>query len=121
MNDTKGLICIVDDRDDTRDEICLLLESYGWLTTSHASTQGFIEDLDNKQHPDALIFDLDMLDKNRAEIQKTVNDLNKTIPIIMLTVDIDSQLAKQAASIGETVLQKPVNAKELIRVIESLV
>ena len=121
MQTNKGLICIVDDHDDTRDSIGLILESYGWTTQAYTSARGFLEALDESQLPDALILDLDMSEKNSADIQESVRNLKENIPIIMLTVDTNYLRAKQATDKGATVLQKPVKAQDLISVIESLI
>ena len=117
----KRVISIVDDHDDTRDAINLLLESYGWTTNPYASAKEFLEELDEKQLPDILIFDLDMRDGNSSDHLWIVNHLNNTIPIVMLTVDIAYPHAQKAADNGATVLQKPVMAKNLIKAIESLI
>lgn len=61
-----------------------------------------------------------MLESNSVEIQKVVSNLNKNIPIIMLTVDIDFPHAKKATNNGATVLQKPASGQEIISAIESL-
>ncbi len=49
----------------------------------------FFQEPNEKQIPDVLLFDLDMIEKNSVEIQKATSLLNQNVPIIMLIVDTD--------------------------------
>ena len=114
------LITIVDDDEDVRDAIALLIKLYEWDVMDYDSSSAFLTDLMDGHCPDCAIIDLHMPEMNGVEIMETLSCQKLEIPIIILSVLEDHALVNDANNLGATVLQKPNIAEDLIETIHDI-
>jgi FixJ family two-component response regulator len=111
-------IAIIDDDDAVRDSTRSLLECYDYAVREHPSAEDFLNQ--SRGEVDCLLVDhhmsgttgLDLLERLRAE-----GDLT---PALMLTGRADPNLEKRVKNVGVKLLQKPVKAEHLVRLIEEV-
>ena len=73
-------------------------------------------------HPDLILLDILMPEKDGLQVLKELNDAGNTIPVVMLTSDVQDSTRAECLSLGaRAFLNKPVKADELIPVITSLI
>lgn len=120
MSGEKHVICIIDGKYDFRDSISLMLRSFGWTVYTYASLHIFKQDFNIKQPPNAFIVDLDSNEEICIELQDLLNNLYKNTPIIAFTSNKESEHAKQADMKGAMVIQKPLKAQALVKILNSL-
>jgi len=72
--------------------------------------------------PDLILLDILMPEKDGIQVLKELHNSNNTIPIIMLTSDVQDSTREECLSLGaQVVLNKPVKSEELLPVITSLI
>lgn len=71
--------------------------------------------------PDLILLDILMPEKDGIQVLKDLHDANNTIPVIMLTSDVQDSTRDECLSLGaRAFLNKPVKSDELLPVINSL-
>lgn len=111
------LITIVDDDEDVRGAIALLMKLYEWDVTEYDSSSAFLTDIMDGHRPDCAVIDLHMPEMNGVEIMESLSCQKLEIPIIILSVFEDDPLVNDANDLGAAVLQKPNIAEKLIETI----
>lgn len=73
-------------------------------------------------HPDLILLDILMPDKDGLQVLKELHESGNTIPVVMLTSDVQDSTRAECLTLGaRAFLNKPVKAEELIPVINSLI
>ena len=107
-------VCIVDDDDDARFGVKLLLETAGYLVEDFDSAASFLEKF-TPGVPTCLILDLHMPAVNGLELQEKLAEMEVTPPIIFLTGHGSVPSAVQALKSGAVdFLQKPIGDDNLL-------
>lgn len=111
------LIRIVDDNKMHLDAIKFALEADDWIVETYLSAEQFLNELDFSIRG-CIILDIKMPTLSGPQVQEELNEYNTLLPIIFLSGHGDMDTAIHAFRRGAfDFLQKPVDVKELIKVI----
>ena len=111
----RELVVIVDDDPAVREALGMLLKASGYRTRLFSSATELLES-DMSEEPDCLILDLRMPELDGLELQRRLNQLWATVPVIFLSAHGDISSAVRAMRDGAvTFLQKPVDRDVLLR------
>jgi len=112
MNDD-SLIFVVDDDDDVRDSIRVLLKSAGYTVQDFGSAKSFLADRAGTGH--CLIADIRMPEMDGLELQREVINRKLGLPIIIITGHGDVPLAVRAMKAGAVdFIEKPFDDETLL-------
>ncbi|MBK5940860.1 response regulator transcription factor [Halochromatium roseum] len=107
-------VFIVDDDDEVRAAIALLMESVGLDVRSYDSAQAFLEDFD-PQRPGCLVLDVRMRGMSGLELQSHLAQQPLYPPIVIITGHGDVPMAVRAVQAGAIdFLEKPFNDQALL-------
>jgi FixJ family two-component response regulator len=110
----EATVFVVDDDDAVRDSVMLLLRSMGLATEGYADGQAFLDAVDTKR-AGCIVLDVRMPGMSGMDLQKKLNDLGSTLPIIFVTGHGDVPMAVEAMRAGaEEFLQKPFRDQDLL-------
>lgn len=115
-------ILIVEDDNDSRNVLQVLLQRLGALVEAASSAKEALERL-SRRRPDVLVSDIGMPDEDGYSLIRRVRQLgdNRRLPAIALTAYARKQDAEAAVSAGyDRHLAKPVAPAELVRAIKSV-
>src|SRR5215813_15196727 len=123
MNDNKKtnlkpLIAVVDDDSSLRESTQLLLRSAGYRAEVFASAQEFL-DSPQIEETACLILDVRMPGMDGLELQRSLNEAQKQIPIIFITAhatENEEKCARQAGAVD--FLRKPMYDVKLLSAIQ---
>ena len=114
MNESKQTVFVVDDDEEVRDSLSLLLESVGLAVASHASAHEFLDAYD-PDRSGCLVLDVRMPGMSGVELLDRLNELHSILPVIIITGHGDVPMAVKAMKAGAVdFLQKPFNEQELL-------
>lgn len=108
-------VFIVDDEEDIRDSLQLLIESVGLVAETYDSAQTYLDNFDATR-PGCLILDVRMKGMSGLSLQEHLNE-NEPLhpPIIIITGHGDVQMAVRAVKSGASeFLEKPFNEQQLL-------
>lgn len=113
-------ICIVDDDDDVRSSLENYLRSAGIEVRSFDSAEGFLASRE-RLHADCLITDLHMPGMDGMALQRELNRVGRSFPVIVLTAFPTAAAQEQSASLGAVAfLTKPVDPDVLLDRVEEI-
>ncbi|HEX2243210.1 MAG TPA: response regulator [Gammaproteobacteria bacterium] len=111
-------VFIVDDDDDVRDALNLLMKSIGLPSKEYASARSFLEDFDGER-PGCLVLDIRMPDMTGLELQRELLQRKAHIPIVFITGHADVPMAVETMKGGAVdFIQKPFRDQDLIDCIQ---
>jgi two-component system response regulator FixJ len=111
---TLATVFIVDDDEDVRRSISLLVRSVGLADEPYASAQDFLDGFDS-QKAGCLVLDIRMPGMSGLELQRLSNSERVLPPIIFVSAHGDIPLAIQALRAGAVdFLQKPFSPQTLL-------
>ena len=114
MADPDQAVFVVDDDDEVRDSLSVLLESVGLSVESFGSAQQFL-DVYDPERPGCLILDIRMPGMSGIELQSRLSEKRAILPVIVITGHGDVSLAVQAMKGGAVdFLQKPFDEQALL-------
>lgn len=118
-------ILIVDDNDDFRDMLSLVLEKENY-SVSQAANGSHALDILNQERPDLIIMDLMMPDKSGWDVTKEIKKKKKfcNIPVIILSIvkkDDPQVAAKDYDAKAEVHIEKPFDRDVLLNTIKNLI
>ena len=111
---TQAIISIIDDEQQVRDAIMLLLDSVGLTSRGYESATAFLEDYDPVQ-PGCVITDVRMPGISGLELQKKLAEYSYSPPLIIITGHGDVAMAVDAMQEGAMdFIEKPFNDQRLL-------
>ena len=111
----QGSVCIriVDDDEDVRQSLSMMLRYRGWQVKTYPGAQEFLAQ-DDLTTPGCLILDVQMPETDGLKLQALLNKRGSDIPIIFLTAHGDIAMAVAAMQKGAAhFLQKTASAEEI--------
>lgn len=114
-------ILIIDDSLFQRRVVSAPLKANGFIVEEAVNGREGLEKI-IEEKPDLVLLDILMPEKDGIQVLKELRDANSTIPVIMLTSDVQDSTKAECLSLGaRAFLNKPVKAEELLPVIASLI
>lgn len=108
------LVHIVDDDEAVRDSLLELLDSVGMKAIGLNSADAFLQHV-NTDIAGCLVLDIRMPGMSGLDLQKKLNDMGSTLPVIFITGHADVPMAVEALKLGAVeFIQKPFREQELI-------
>lgn len=117
QGDNPATIFIVDDDDAVRAALRLLIRSFGWHAIAYPSGKALLDALPILA-ADCILLDLDMPQMRGSEVQVALAARKIKVPIIIVTGRDDALLPITRLRDVVGVLHKPVQDRELKRLIE---
>ncbi|MBF0263942.1 MAG: response regulator transcription factor [Gammaproteobacteria bacterium] len=115
MNDE--VVCVIDDDDDVRTALQLLLESVGLTVKNFSSAIEYLEQFDATL-PGCLIVDIRMPGMSGLELQQKLVQEKLHPPIIIITGHGDISIAVKAVKAGAVdFIEKPFNNQNMLDVV----
>ena len=118
MNERDATVCIVDDDSSVRRGLERLLRSAGYRVETFASACAFLErgDLDGLG---CLVVDVRMPGESGLDLQQTLADQGRAIPMIFITGHGDISMAVRAMKMGAVdFLTKPFDDQVLLDAVQ---
>ena len=116
--DSASIVAVVDDDDEVRDVLQVLLESAGHSVETFRSGQDFLTNA-RLETIACLVVDQRMPEMSGVGLISAVAQRGVTIPSLLITGAPDPEIARAAATLGAmTVLEKPLSSQELLRFVE---
>jgi FixJ family two-component response regulator len=110
---------VVDDDPSFRRAIQRHLELAGSQVEIYPSAQRFLDQRPDESQPGCILLDARLPGLSGPELQRRLNDLGSTFPIVFITGHADISTTVQALKAGaENFLTKPVQSDELVGAIE---
>ena len=106
-------VFVVDDDEDARDSVCVLVRSMGIRAEPFASAEEFLACY-VEGRPGCLVTDVRMLGMSGIELQEKLIERNISLPVIVLTAYARTRVTVRAMAAGAvTLLEKPYDEEEL--------
>lgn len=116
-----ALIRIVDDEDDVREALAMMLRIEGWNAKTYPNARAFLVE-DDPSRPGCLVLDVRMPAMTGLELQREMAERGIALPIIFLTGYADIDVAVSSLKEGAVdFLIKPVDDEKLLESIASAV
>src|SRR2546430_10560963 len=84
MSKRKGVVLIIDDEEEIRESIEMLLTSEGLSTDTAADGEAGLKKIEDNLY-DAVLLDLMLPGKSGMEIQKDIKRIDPTLPVVIIT------------------------------------
>ena len=111
-------VFIIDDDEEIRQSIALLLKSAGYKTESFSGTEQFLE-TENHNITGCILLDVFLEGKTGLELQADIETKFENLPIIFISGQGNIPMSVEAMKKGAiNFLQKPIDDKELLKAIE---
>lgn len=118
------LVHIVDDEEDMRESLRMLLESVGIDAVGHPSVDQFLTAYEingDSERPGCLLLDVRMPGMSGMALLERLHEQRARLPVIMLTGHGDISMAVNAMKLGAAdFVTKPVNHQQLIERIQEV-
>ena len=116
MSKAKPRVLVVDDEEEIRDSLELLLTSEGVLADTVANGEEGIERIESNLY-DLVLLDLMLPGRSGLEIQKEVQTIDPTLPVVIITAMADIETAVAAIRSGAyDYITKPWNNEKLMAI-----
>jgi FixJ family two-component response regulator len=113
--DDASIVAVIDDDDEVRDVLRVLLESAGHSVETYKSGGDFLANA-RLDEIACLVVDQRMPEMSGVTVISTLATRGITIPSLLITGAHDAEIARQAETLGAmTVLEKPLSSQELLR------
>ena len=110
-----SIVAIVDDDDEVRDVLRVLLESAGHSVETYKSGGDFLGNA-RLDEIACLVVDQRMPEMSGITLISTIAKRGLAIPSLLITGAHDAEIAREAEMLGAmTVLEKPLSSQELLR------
>ena len=113
-----GFVHIVDDDTSFRTALERRLKLAGYCVATYASALELLDRLPDNDAPGCILLDVRIPGMSGPELQRRLNELRSTLPIVFLTGHADTATTVQAIKAGaEDFLTKPIASEQLIEAI----
>ncbi len=107
-------VYIIDDAEEVREALALLMESVGIEVELYASAEEFLEG-DHQKREGCILLDVRMPGMSGMELQKKLNEYPCSPPVIIISGHGDIPMAVRAVQAGAVnFVEKPFNEQELL-------
>src|SRR5438270_2001896 len=121
MSRRKGVVLIIDDEEEIRESIELLLNSEGLSTATAASGEEGLKKIEENSY-DAVLLDLMLPGKSGIDVQKDIKRIDPTLPIIIITAIGAVETAVTAIKEGSSdYVTKPWNNEKLLVIVQNAI
>src|SRR3989440_3705340 len=119
MSKRKGVVLIIDDEEEIRESIEMLLTSEGLSTDTAADGEEGLRKIEENLY-DAVLLDLMLPGKSGMEVQKDIKRVDPTLPIIIITAIGALETAVTAIKEGSfDYVTKPWNNEKLLVIVNN--
>src|SRR5438105_5874924 len=117
MSRRKGLVLIIDDEEEIRESIEMLLNSEGLYTDTAADGEEGLKKIEENLY-DAVLLDLMLPGKSGMEVQKDIQRIDPTLPVLIITAIGALETAVTAIKEGSfDYITKPWNNEKLLVIV----
>src|ERR1700757_1679036 len=121
MSKRKGVVLIIDDEEEIRESIEMLLSSEGFTTDTAADGEEGLKKIEENLY-DAVLLDLMLPGKSGMEIQKDIKRIDPTLPVIIITAIGALETAVTAIKEGSfDYITKPWNNEKLVVIVSNAI
>src|SRR5215510_4989180 len=121
MSRRKGSVLIIDDEEDIRESIELLLATEGLTTDTAATGEEGIRKIE-ENHYDVALLDLMLPGKSGMEVQRDIKRIDPTLPVVIITAMCAIETAVTAIKEGAfDYVTKPWNNEKLLVIVANAV
>ena len=107
-------VYVIDDAEEVRDAITLLMESVGLEVETFDSASNFLENYSD-DFEGCILLDVRMPGMSGLELQEKLNDIKNAPPVIIITGHGDIPMAVKAVQAGAVnFVEKPFNEQEIL-------
>src|SRR5437870_9062352 len=121
MSRRKGIVLIVDDEEEIRESIEMLLNSEGLTTDTAEDGEKGLKKIEENLY-DAVLLDLMLPGKSGMEVQKDIKRIDPTLPVIIITAIGALETAVTATKEGSfDYVTKPWNNEQLVVIVTNAI
>jgi DNA-binding NtrC family response regulator len=121
MSKRKGIVLIIDDEDEIRESIEILLTSEGLTTDTAATGEEGLKKIEENLY-DAVLLDLMLPGKSGMEVQKDIKRIDPTLPVVIITAIGAVETAVAAIKEGSyDYVTKPWNNEKLLVIVTNAI
>jgi len=121
MSRRKGIVLVVDDEEEIRESIEMLLASEGLTVETAASGEEGLKKIEDNLY-DAVLLDLMLPGKSGMEIQKDIKRIDPTLPVLIITAIGALETAVTAIKQGSfDYITKPWNNEKLVVIVRNAI
>src|ERR1700756_5664846 len=121
MSRRKGIVLIIDDEEEIRESIEMLLTSEGLYTDTAADGEKGLKKIEENLY-DAVLLDLMLPGKSGMEVQKDIRRIDPTLPVIIITAIGALETAVTAIKEGSfDYVTKPWNNEKLLVIVTNAI
>ena len=121
MSRRKGIVLIIDDEDEIRESIEILLTSEGLTTDTAATGEEGLKKIEENLY-DAVLLDLMLPGKSGMEVQKDIKRIDPTLPVVIITAIGAVETAVSAIKEGSyDYVTKPWNNEKLLVIVTNAI
>src|SRR6266550_1412111 len=121
MSKRKGVVLIIDDEDEIRESIELLLNSEGISTATAVDGEEGLKKIEENLF-DVVLLDLMLPGKSGMEVQKDIKRIDPTLPVVIITAIGALETAVSAIKDGSfDYVTKPWNNEKLIVIVNNAI
>src|SRR6267154_2222674 len=121
MSRRKGIVLIIDDEEEIRESIELLLTSEGLSTETATTGEEGLKKIEDNLY-DAVLLDLMLPGKSGMDVQKDIRRVDPTLPVIIITAIGALETAVTAIKEGSfDYVTKPWNNEKLVVIVRNAV
>ena len=118
MNKKNSKVFVIDDDDETRQGLTLLLKSYRYNVNSYQGVEQFIKN-DNYSGAGCILLDVFLKGRTGLELQAEIESKFECLPIIFMSGRGNISMSVEALKKGAiNFLQKPIDEEELIKAMD---
>src|SRR5262245_56431920 len=121
MSRRKGVVLIVDDEDEVRESIELLITSEGLIADTASTGEEGLRKIEENSY-DAVLLDLMLPGKSGMEVQKDIKRIDPTLPVVIITAIGALETAVTAIKEGSyDYITKPWNNEKLMVIVTNAI
>ena len=111
-------VFLVENDDMVLDSMSMLLRTKGFAVCCHGSAEAFLQS-DAQREVGCLALDARLPGLSGLELASEITSAGSPLQIILISGYVDEEVTAASVRCGATVLQKPIDADELVRHVES--